>query len=362
MRSTRKCGFSFLVIIVTLLYLEGSFIFRIIPNEMKNSSQLISAVENPKIRLKRRDKLKSLAILTEDENEISDPEVLQDLDYVETKNTDENLEFPVIEKSEVKYISQLDKETISRPEIQSEIQKLFDRYTFTNQLGRPGCTEASNVDELYGNFTANTIPISYDDKNAPKFSDIKANNPNIRQGGAFWMCDENTKAGTENNEIDNISTGPKIAVLIPFRDRWTHLKYELAHIHPILQRQRLNYQIFVIEQDGRDTFNKGRLFNSGFMIIDALNKFDCIIFQDVDLLLEDDRTRYDCIIDLSKFNETENADQIVKHLSTYVNSFNYKIQEYHRPTNLNIRNIFNLQFLKMSLFGGVTAMTPYQYS
>ena len=40
----------------------------------------------------------------------------------------------------------------------------------------------------------------------------------------------------------------KIAIIIPFRDRDKHLSILLQHLHPFLQRQGLDYQIFVIEQ------------------------------------------------------------------------------------------------------------------
>ena len=40
----------------------------------------------------------------------------------------------------------------------------------------------------------------------------------------------------------------RVAVVVPFRDRLDHLLVFLRHIHPILQRQRLEYQIFVVEQ------------------------------------------------------------------------------------------------------------------
>jgi len=42
------------------------------------------------------------------------------------------------------------------------------------------------------------------------------------------------------------------------------------------------------------TFNKGVLMNSGFMEIAKLDKFDCFVFHDVDLLPEDDRIYYTC--------------------------------------------------------------------
>jgi len=40
----------------------------------------------------------------------------------------------------------------------------------------------------------------------------------------------------------------KVALIIPFRNRDEHLKYWLHYIHPILQRQQLDYGIYVIEQ------------------------------------------------------------------------------------------------------------------
>ena len=39
-----------------------------------------------------------------------------------------------------------------------------------------------------------------------------------------------------------------VAIVIPFRNRESHLAIFLAYIHPFLQRQQLAYTIFVIEQ------------------------------------------------------------------------------------------------------------------
>ena len=39
-----------------------------------------------------------------------------------------------------------------------------------------------------------------------------------------------------------------LAVIIPYRDRQEHLHMQLYHLHPILQRQLLNYTVFVVEQ------------------------------------------------------------------------------------------------------------------
>jgi hypothetical protein len=40
----------------------------------------------------------------------------------------------------------------------------------------------------------------------------------------------------------------KVAVIIPFRDRQRHLRAFLAHTLPILQRQLIEFRIFVVEQ------------------------------------------------------------------------------------------------------------------
>lgn len=40
----------------------------------------------------------------------------------------------------------------------------------------------------------------------------------------------------------------KVAIIIPFRNREEHLKYWLYYLHPILQRQQLDYGVYVINQ------------------------------------------------------------------------------------------------------------------
>jgi beta-1,4-galactosyltransferase 1 len=75
-----------------------------------------------------------------------------------------------------------------------------------------------------------------------------------------------------------------------FRDREDHLTIFLHHLHPILQRQQLNYQIFVIEQSPEEFFNRGALMNIGFVeALKVSEDFDCFVFHDVNLLSEDDR-------------------------------------------------------------------------
>ncbi|XP_065071224.1 beta-1,4-N-acetylgalactosaminyltransferase bre-4-like [Rhopilema esculentum] len=85
-----------------------------------------------------------------------------------------------------------------------------------------------------------------------------------------------------------------VAVLIPFRKRAEQLKVFLNHMHPILQRQLLSYRIFVVEQAGNTSFNKGAIYNIGFNISMQFGDFQCYIFHDIDLLSENDHNYYGC--------------------------------------------------------------------
>ena len=72
----------------------------------------------------------------------------------------------------------------------------------------------------------------------------------------------------------------KLAIIIPFRDRLPHLKVITHFLHMILQRQLIDYRIFVVEPhiSADDCFNKGRVMNSAFLEALKLDDFDCFIF------------------------------------------------------------------------------------
>ncbi|ELU17412.1 hypothetical protein CAPTEDRAFT_178397 [Capitella teleta] len=79
-------------------------------------------------------------------------------------------------------------------------------------------------------------------------------------------------------------------VVVPFRDRFVHLKAFLIHTHPILQRQMLDYRIVVVEQHLPPVFNKAAVMNAAFLEMKSRGwAADCVVFHDVDLLMEDDR-------------------------------------------------------------------------
>ena len=121
-----------------------------------------------------------------------------------------------------------------------------------------------------------------------------------------------------------------VAIIIPYKNRAQQLTNLLSKLHPFLQRQALDYCIFVAEQFDDGSFNKGAIMNAAFIEASKVRNFDCFIFHDVDLIPEDDRNMYLC-----------NSESPI-HLSALIDKFKYKL---HYGTD----------------FGGVTAMSHEQY-
>ncbi|CAL8102810.1 unnamed protein product [Orchesella dallaii] len=141
-----------------------------------------------------------------------------------------------------------------------------------NHIWQIACPEVPT--KLNGNITINM-------KREVALDELARNNSQVLPGGK-WKP-ESCKARFH------------IALIIPYRYRWNHLKLLLSVLHPMLRRQEMSYQVFVAEQFGNYTFNKGALMNAAFLL--AMNysrSFDCVIFHDVDLLPETDRNIYGC--------------------------------------------------------------------
>uniref|UniRef100_A0A8C5CQ43 Beta-1,4-galactosyltransferase n=1 Tax=Gadus morhua TaxID=8049 RepID=A0A8C5CQ43_GADMO len=121
----------------------------------------------------------------------------------------------------------------------------------------------------------------------------------------------------------------KVAILIPFRNRHEHLPILLRHLVPVLQRQRLQFAFYVIEQTGTEPFNRAMLFNVGFK--EAMKDLDwnCLVFHDVDHLMENDRNYYGC-------------NDMPRHFAVKLNKYSYML-----PYN--------------EFFGGVSGLTVEQY-
>uniref|UniRef100_A0A8D8UQ01 Beta-1,4-N-acetylgalactosaminyltransferase n=1 Tax=Cacopsylla melanoneura TaxID=428564 RepID=A0A8D8UQ01_9HEMI len=193
---------------------------------------------------------------------------------------------PSVEKSARELLSSVQQAAIS-------VQKDNDTEVYTVQL--PPCH--LDPDTLLGRLNISLVAPSWDDEIA-----------NVSFGGE-WQPTQ-----CESQHL--------VAVVIPFRDRASHLITLLHHLHPILQRQLLHYKIFVVEQAGNGTFNKGVLMNAGFKLILQHHAypgaviFHCFIFHDVDLLLEDDRNLHSC-------------PPMPRHLSVAVDELGYRLPYKH---------------------------------
>lgn len=128
----------------------------------------------------------------------------------------------------------------------------------------------------------------------------------------------------------NCTARQKVAILIPFRDRESHLRIFLNHMHAFLMKQQLEYGIYVVEQAQGLEFNRGFLFNVGYEEALKDYDYDCFVLHDVDLLPENDHNIYTCPVDQPK------------HLSVASEKWQYKLPY-------------------TSYFGGVSALTREQY-
>ncbi|CAF2490639.1 unnamed protein product [Rotaria sp. Silwood2] len=121
----------------------------------------------------------------------------------------------------------------------------------------------------------------------------------------------------------------RVAIIIPYRDRDMQLRIFLNFMHSFLQKQQLDYQIFLIEPIISITFNRALLFNIGFHEAMKHYAWECFIFHDVDLIPEDDRNIYSCPPE-------------PRHMSVAVNTLNYQLPY-------------------RTIFGGVSALTVEQF-
>ena len=73
----------------------------------------------------------------------------------------------------------------------------------------------------------------------------------------------------------------RVNIIVPYRDRQHHLNEFLHYFHRYLQLQQIDYRILVVEQSPGRPFNRGKLFNVGFVEAEKRFPADCYIFHDV---------------------------------------------------------------------------------
>ena len=102
---------------------------------------------------------------------------------------------------------------------------------------------------------------------------------------------------------------PKLAIIVPYRDREEHLARFVPHMDKFLSD--IDYKIFVIEQDNDRPFNRGWLLNIGFDIAKKQG-YDYFCFHDVDMLPEDKSCDYSWV-------------DKPTHLASRLSKFNYRL-------------------------------------
>nr|SVE75555.1 EOG090X0MWD [Daphnia dolichocephala] len=104
----------------------------------------------------------------------------------------------------------------------------------------------------------------------------------------------------------------RVNIVIPYRARQEQLRAFLHYFHRYLQSQEIAYQIIVIEQSQEGEFNRGKLFNIGFVESQKRFPSDCYIFHDVDLIPQSLNNIYACAA-------------MPRHLSSAVDTFSYQL-------------------------------------
>lgn len=82
----------------------------------------------------------------------------------------------------------------------------------------------------------------------------------------------------------------KLAIIVPFRDRFEELLEFVPHMYKFLNKQKIPFHIFIVQQKDNNRFNRASLINVGFIY--TRNDYDYIAMHDVDLLPLNDNLSY----------------------------------------------------------------------
>lgn len=87
----------------------------------------------------------------------------------------------------------------------------------------------------------------------------------------------------EATEVKSRETKERLAVVVPFRDRFDELLLFVPLLTDFLVKQHIqSFRFYIINQSSRYRFNRGALINVGFLL--ARNTSDYIAIHDVDLI------------------------------------------------------------------------------
>lgn len=103
--------------------------------------------------------------------------------------------------------------------------------------------------------------------------------------------ESSSTASSTSSSSSALKSVHKLAILVPFRDRFEELLQFVPHLTKFLQKQNIDHHIFVLNQIDRFRFNRASLINVGFRFSSGV--YDYIAMHDVDLLPLNDDLRYD---------------------------------------------------------------------
>ena len=94
------------------------------------------------------------------------------------------------------------------------------------------------------------------------------------------IVDFNDLLETKTENI--VSKRHKLAVVVPFRDRFDELLSFVPHISKFLENKSIDFNIYIINQRDKYRFNRAALVNVGFL--SSMKECDYMVMHDVDLL------------------------------------------------------------------------------
>ncbi|KAJ3587300.1 hypothetical protein NHX12_010898 [Muraenolepis orangiensis] len=118
----------------------------------------------------------------------------------------------------------------SRPhDVYTNLSRLGPRNTGT---GPPGTSPSMTVCQMPSPLLVGPVSVHL---SAPLSLDqIRQRNPLVSPGGRYSPPDCEARHHT--------------AIVVPYRNRQTHLRTLLYHLHPFLQRQQVHYSIYIVQQ------------------------------------------------------------------------------------------------------------------
>ncbi len=157
------------------------------------------------------------------------------------------------------------------------IQDIGGSIRNSNASNLPLCPTASHTLGLVGRIFVNL--------SAPTWKELEAMHPELQPGGRW--------------KPKHCRARSRVAIVVPYLNRDENLRIFLQHMHPFLQKQQLEYGIFLAEPiweraNRKLEFNRGLMRNIGFKEATKKGEYDCVVFHDLDLLPEVDYNSYGC--------------------------------------------------------------------